>query len=327
MIVQAEMTMKAVVLSTVTAVLFALPGAANSQAYPSKPVRVIVSTVPGPLDTFARMVCDKLATSLKQPFVIENRAGAGGNIATEFVAKTPADGYTLLFAIDTTFTVNPAIYKTLPFDPAKDFAAISVPVTYGQLLAVHPSLPVKTVADLVTLAKQRKLTYASGGNGTPSHLAAAYFVSAAGIDMTHVPYKGTGQSVIDVVAGQVDSIFAVVTGVLPHVKAGKLRALGISSARRSALAPDVPTIAESGYVGFDVAFAYALMAPQGTPDDIVQLLNREVLRALAQPDVQEKNRTFDYVPTGLDARQSAAWLKDNRERWAGVVRSAGITAN
>ena len=307
--------------------LAALPGAAQSQAYPSKPVRVIVSTVPGPLDTFARIIVDKIAASLKQPFVVENKAGAGGNIAAEMVAKSPADGYTLLFSIDTTFTVNPAIYKTLPFDPARDFATISVPVIYGQLLAVHPSVPANSVAELVALARQKNLTYASGGSGSPSHLSGAYFLATAGIGMTHIPYKGTGQSVIDVVGGQVDTIFAVVTGVLPHVKAGKLRALGISGARRSALAPDVPTIAESGYPGFEASFAYALMAPAGTPDEIVQLLSREVLRALAQPDVQEKNRTFDYVPTGLGPAQSAAWLKENRDRWAEVVKRAGITAN
>ncbi|MBI3373603.1 MAG: tripartite tricarboxylate transporter substrate binding protein [Betaproteobacteria bacterium] len=319
--------MKQCVLSLIAACLLAAAVPAQSQQYPVKPVRVIVSTVPGPLDTFARMVCDKIAASLKQPLVIENRAGAGGNIATELVAKSPADGYTLLFAIDTTFTVNPSVYKTLPFDPAKDFATISVPVIYGQLLAVHPSVPAQSVAELVALAKQKKLTYASGGNGTPSHLSSAYFLATAGIDMTHVPYKGTGQSVIDVVAGQVDTIFAVVTGVLPQVKAGRLRALGISSAKRSALAPDVPTIAESGYSGFDVSFAYALMAPAGTPDEIVQSLSREVQRALAQPDVQEKNRTFDYVVTGMDPKQSAAWLRENRERWAGVVQRAGISAN
>jgi tripartite-type tricarboxylate transporter receptor subunit TctC len=309
------------------ACLLALPAQAQSQSYPAKPVRVIVTTVPGPLDTFARMIVDKIAVSLKQPFIIENRPGAGGNIGAELVARSPADGYTLLFAIDTTFTVNPAVYKTLPFDPAKDFATISVPVTYGQLLAVHPAVPAKSVAELVALAKQKKLTYASGGNGSPSHLSSAYFLSTAGIDMTHIPYKGTGQSVIDVVAGQVDTIFAVVTGVLPQVKGGKLRALAISSAKRSALAPDVPTIAESGYPGFDVSFAYALMAPAGTPEEIVQLLSREVQHAMAQPDVQEKNRTFDYVGTGLDPRQSAAWLKENRERWAGVVQRTGIAAN
>jgi tripartite-type tricarboxylate transporter receptor subunit TctC len=304
--------------------LCALAGGAVAQPYPMKPVRVVVSTVPGPLDTFARMTLDKVNASLKQPFVVENKAGAGGNIAAEMVAKSPADGYTLLYAIDTTFTVNPSIYKTLPFDPAKDFAVISVPVTYGQLLAVHPSVPAKNIAELVALSKNKKLTYASGGNGTPSHLSGAYFLATAGIDMTHIPYKGTGQSVIDVVAGQVDSIFAVTTGVLPHVKAGKLRALGISSPKRSQLAPDVPTIAESGYPGFEASFAYALMAPAGTPIDIVATLNRELQRALAQPDVQEKNRTFDYVVTGLSPKDSAAWLKDNRERWAQVIKRAGI---
>ena len=310
----------------VAAALFAMGASALAQpaTYPSKPVRVLVSTVPGPLDTFARMALDKMTTSLKQPFVVENKPGAGGNIAAELVAKSAADGYTLLFAIDTTFTVNPSVYKALPFDPAKDFAVISVPVTYGQMLAVHASVPANSVADLVALSKQKKLTYASGGNGTPSHLSGAYFLATTGSDMTHVPYKGTGQSVIDVVAGQVDSIFAVTTGVLPHVKSGKLRALGISSSKRSALAPDVPTIAEAGYPGFEASFAYALMAPAGTPVDMVQTLARELQRALAQADVQEKNRIFDYTVTGLDPAQSAAWLKENRERWAQVIRRAGI---
>jgi len=307
----------------IAAMLAACAALTAHAQYPEKPVRVVVSTVPGPLDTFARMVLDKISAALKQPFVVENKPGAGGNIAADMVAKSAPDGYTLLFAIDTTFTVNPSIYKTLPFDPAKDFAVISVPVTYGQLLAVHSSVPANSVAELVALSKQKKLTYASGGNGTPSHLSGAYFLATAGIDMTHVPYKGTGQSVIDVVAGQVDSIFAVTTGVLPHVKSGKLRALGISSAKRSALAPEVPTIAES-YPGFEAAFAYAFMAPAGASVDVVKTLNREMLRALAQPDVQEKNRTFDYVATGLDPSQSAAWLKDNRDRWAQVIKRAGI---
>jgi tripartite-type tricarboxylate transporter receptor subunit TctC len=319
--------MKQYMVSVLAACLLAMPALAQSQQYPTKPVKVIVTTVPGPLDTFARIVCDKISIALKQPFIIENRAGAGGNIGADLVAKSPADGYTLLFAIDTTFTVNPAVYKALPFDPVKDFATISVPVTYGQLLAVHPAVPAKSVAELVALAKQKTLTYASGGSGSPSHLSSAYFLATAGIDMTHIPYKGTGQSVIDVVAGQVDTIFAVVTGVLPQVKAGKLRALAISSAKRSALAPDVPTIAESGYPGFDVSFAYAFMAPAGTPDEIVQLLAREVQHAMAQSDVQEKMRTFDYVTTGMDPKHSAAWLKENRGRWTGVVERAGITAN
>ena len=319
--------MKKSVAFAIAGCLLAATGTVLAQAYPSKPVRVIVSTVPGPLDTFARLVLDKMSASMKQPMVVENRAGAGGNIAAELVSKQPADGYTLLFSIDTTFTVNPSVYKTMPFDPEKDFATISVPVTYGQMLAVHPSVPASSVAELVALAKQKKLNFASGGNGTPSHLSGALFLATTGIDMTHVPYKGTGQSVVDVVAGQVETIFAVTTGVLPHVKAGKLRGLGISSTQRSPLAPEIPTIAESGYPGFQALFAYALMAPAGTPDDIVLSLNREVQRALALADVAEKNRGFDYAPTGLDPKGSAAWLKENRERWAEVVKRAGITGN
>src|SRR3989440_2462085 len=298
--------------------------AAHAQSYPAKPVRVIVTTVPGPLDTFARIISEKAATSLKQPLVIENKPGAGGNIGADVVAKSPSDGYPLLFALDTTFTVNPAIYKKLPFDPAKDFAVISVPVTYGQMLAVNAAVPAKSIAELVALAKQKPMNYASGGNGSPSHLTFAYFLPRSRVEMSHNPYQGTGQSIVDVVAGQGDSIFALTTGVLPHVKSGRLRALGVSSTKRSALAPEVPTVAEAGFQGFDASFAYALLAPAGTPDDIVQMLNREVRKALAVPDVQEKNRVADYSALDLDARRSAAWLKEKREHWASVVQRAGI---
>jgi tripartite-type tricarboxylate transporter receptor subunit TctC len=282
--------------------------------------------VPGPLDAFARIVCEKISSSLKQPFVVENRAGAGGNIAAEAVSKAPPDGYTLLFSIDTTFTVNPPLYKKLPFDPVKDFVTISVPVTYGQMLTVHPSVPAKSVAELLALAKTKPLTYASGGNGSPSHLSAAYFLATAGGTMTHIPYKGTGQSVIDVLGGRVDTLFAVTTGVLAQVKDGRLRALAVSTSKRSPLAPDVPTIAESGYPGFDVSFAYALMAPAGTPEEIVQLLSREMAKAMAAPDVQEKNRIADYAATNLDPKQSAAWLAESRERWTKVIQQNGISA-
>jgi tripartite-type tricarboxylate transporter receptor subunit TctC len=303
-----------------------LPWLAMAQGYPNKPVKVIVSTVPGPLDAYARIIVEKIGASLKQPFVVENKAGAGGNIAAEYVKGQPADGYTLLFSIDTTFTVNPGLYRNkLPFDPAKDFVTIAVPVTYGQMLTVNPGVPVRNVNELLALAKQKPLTYASGGNGSPSHLVAAYFLATAGANMTHIPYKGTGQSVIDVLGGRVDTLFAVTNGVLPYVKDSRLKALAVSSAQRSQLAPEVPTIAELGYSGFDVSFAYALMAPAGTPDDIVQLLSREVQKAMAAPDVQEKNRMADYTATNLDPKQSAAWLRDSREKWTKVINQAGIT--
>lgn len=321
--------MKSLHRAVLAAVAFAVaPAAAMAQgAYPNKPVKVVVSTVPGPLDAFARLIVDKMSNSLKQPFVVENKAGAGGNVAAEYVKGQPADGYTLLFSIDTTFTVNPPLYKKLPFDPVKDFVTISVPVTYGQMLTVHPSVQAKTVKELVELSKTKPLNYASGGNGSPSHLVAAYFLSQAKTQMTHIPYKGTGQSVIDVIGGRVEVLFAVTSGVLQHVKGEKLRALGVSTAQRSPLAPDVPTIAESGFPGFDVAFSYALMAPAGTPDDIVQLLSREVQKAMAAPDVQEKNRAADYVATNLDPKQSAAWLAQARDRWTKVIQDAKITVD
>ena len=309
----------------IAGLLFGLSGLVAAQGYPNKAVRVVVPTVPGPLDAFARAVMEKVADRLKQPFVIENRPGAGGNVGADAVAKAPADGYTLLFSIDTTFTVNPAIYKKMPFDPVKDFVTISVPVTYSQLLAVNPGVKVNNVADLVALAKQRKLSYATGGNGSPSHLSMASFLSAAGIEMTHIPYKGTGQSVIDVVGGQVETIFAVVTGVLPQVKGGKLKALAVSGTQRSALAPEIPTISESGYAGFNATFAYAVLAPAGTPDEVVRLLNREIIIALAQPDLVEKNRNWDYVATGLGTVQSADWLGDTRKKWADVVKRNNIS--
>jgi tripartite-type tricarboxylate transporter receptor subunit TctC len=314
------------VLCAAGAVAGAHAGVAQAQQYPAKPVRIIVSTVPGPLDAYARLVVEKMSSALKQPFVVENRPGAGGNIAADLVAKSAADGYTVLFAIDTTFTVNPSIYRSLPFDPDKDFSAVSVPVTYGQMLAVHPSVPANSIGELIALAKQKKLNYASGGKGTPSHLTFAYFLATTGADINHIPYKGTGQSIVDVVGGQVESIFAVTTGVLPHVKSGRLRALGVSSAQRSPLAPEVPTVAESGFQNFDAAFAYAVMAPPRTPKEIIDTLSREIRAAHRLADLQEKNRQFDYVATDMDPQQSAAWLRERREHWARVVQKAGIVA-
>ena len=311
-----------VVLALALAVSSAL-----SAGYPEKPVRVVITTVPGPLDAFARIVMLQVQNRLKQPFVIENKAGAGGNLAADNVAKAAADGYTLLFALDTTFTVNPELYEKMSFDVAKDFSIISVPVTYSQVLAVNPAIPATTLAEFVKYAKTNKLSYASGGNGSPSHLTMAAFLNTAGLDMVHIPYKGTGQSVIDVMSGQVDSVFAVGSGVLPHAKAGKLRAIAISGGQRSTAAPEVSTVAEAGYPSFNASFAYVLAAPAGTPPEIVQLLAREVAFAMNTPEVREFNRTADYAPTNLGPQESAAWLRDTRKRWGEVITKAKITLN
>jgi len=300
---------------------------ALAQAYPEKPVRVVITTVPGPLDAFARAVLLQVGKRLKQPFIVDNKPGAGGNVGADMVAKAPADGYTLLFALDTTFTVNPSLYEKTPFDPVKDFSFIAVPVTYSQVLTVNPNIKANTLAEFVKYAKANKLSYASGGNGSPSHLTMAAFLNTAGLEMVHIPYKGTGQSVIDVMSGQVDSVFAVGSGVLPQAKAGKLRALASSGGQRSAATPDLPTVAEAGYPGFNASFAYVLAAPAGTPSEIVQLLAREVALAMETQEVKDLNKLADYTPTNLSPQASAAWLQTTRKHWADVISHNKITVN
>lgn len=306
-----------------TAMLASAP--ASAQQYPDKPIKVVVTTVPGPLDAFARAVVQQMSQHLKQPIVVENKPGAGGNLGADIVAKAPADGYTLLFALDSTFTVNPSLYDKMPFDWTRDLAIIGVPVTYSQMLAVGPNVPANNLAEFVKLAKSTPMSYASGGNGSPSHLTMAAFLATAGLEMVHVPYKGTGASVVDVMSGQVQSVFAVTSGIWPQAKAGKLKALAVSGTQRSASAPDVPTVAELGFPQFNATFAYVLAAPAGTPKEIQQLLARELAAAMKTPEVMEFDRTADYAATGLGAEASAAWLRDTRKRWASVISSAKIT--
>jgi tripartite-type tricarboxylate transporter receptor subunit TctC len=313
-------------LKTLAGALAIIAAAASPAfaAWPEKPVRVIVTTVPGPLDAFARAVLGRVQERLKQPFIVDNKPGAGGNLGADIVSKAPADGYTLLFALDTTFTVNPSLYQQMTFDPAKDFAIIGVPVTYGQMLAVNPRVPVNSLPEFVKYAKAQKIAYASGGNGSPSHLTMAAFVATAGLDMVHVPYKGTGASVVDVMGGQVESLFAVSSGIWPQAKAGKLKALAVSSEKRSPAAPDVPTVAEQGYPGFNATFAYVFAAPAGVPVEIQQTLARELAAAMQSKEVMDLDRLADYTPTNLNPQASAAWLLDTRKRWADVIVKAKI---
>jgi len=314
-------------LASALAVVSSLSATCAMAAWPEKPVRVVVTTVPGPLDAFARAVLGRMQEKLKQPFVVDNKPGAGGNVGAEMVVKAPADGYTLLFALDTTFTVNPALYAQMAFDPAKDLAIIGVPVTYGQMLAVNDRVPANTLPEFVKLARAQKLSYASGGNGSPSHLTMAAFLASAGLEMLHVPYKGTGASVIDVMGGQVQSVFAVTSGIWPQVKAGKLKALAVSSEKRSTAASEVPTVAEQGYPGFSATFAYVLAAPAGTPVEVQQVLARELAAAMQSKEVMDLNKLADYSPTNLDPQASAAWLADTRKRWADVIAKSKIKAD
>ncbi len=302
---------------------------ASAQPYPSRVTRIVVPYVPGgPSDLVARAIGDKLSISLKQPFVIENRPGAGGNIGAEVVSKAAPDGYTLGLLVSTTLTVNPSLYKNVLFDPDKDFRTISIVSTSGNMLVVHPSVPVHSVADFVAYAKaaptrKESVAYASAGNGTPSHLTMEYFRLHVGFEAIHVPYRSVAPMVVDLVSGQVKVGF-VATSAIDHVRAGRLRGLGVSHAGRSPLAPDVPTIAESGFPGFTAEALTVMLAPAGIPEPIALLLEREVQAALRLPDVVERFRAMDTMPAGMTGPAARDRLKADREAWAKVVAAANI---
>src|SRR5215510_1316547 len=302
--------------------------AAAAQPYPNRLIKLVVPAVAGgPSDIIARAIADRLSVSLKQSFVIENRPGAGGNIGTDVIAKAAPDGYTLGVVLNTTLTVNPSLYKKLPFDPDKDFRPISILTTTGNMLVVHPSVPVNSVAEFVAYAKTAAargvpITYASGGNGTPGHLVMENFRTYADFEAIHVPYRGNAPMVVDLVAGQVKVGFVVSAGMMDHVQAGRLKALGVARASRSPLAPDAPTIAESGYRGFRVENYIVLLAPAGLSEPIAAFLEREVLAALKRPDIIERLRVMDMAPAGIIGSEVRERLKADRAEWAKVVAAA-----
>jgi tripartite-type tricarboxylate transporter receptor subunit TctC len=300
-------------------------GAAADQPYPNRPVRIIVAGVPGtPFDLIARAVAGKLTTSLKQTFVVETRPGAAGNLGAEFVAKAAADGYTLLIALGTTFTVNPSLYKKLPYDPERDLRPITITAKASTMLVVHPSVPVYSVPEFVALAKQEPVSYAHGGHGSPGHLSMEYFRLQAGFGTVPVPYRGNAPLVTDLVAGQIKFGFVGTAGVVQHVVAGRLRALAISAGQRSTLAPDVPTMSEAGYPNFKVETYYVISAPAGTPESIVGLLEHEIRQALKSSDLQETFRPQDIEILATTGAEAKARLKSDAELWAKVVNAAGM---
>jgi tripartite-type tricarboxylate transporter receptor subunit TctC len=296
---------------------------AAAQPYPSRPVKVIVPfAAGGPLDIVARAVSDKLSASTKQPFVMENRAGAGGNLGADAAAKAAPDGYTLLMTLSTALTANPSLYKKLPFQPLVDFRPLSVLANSSQMMVVHPSVPVATLAEFVTFAKRQPLTYAHAGPGSGGHLAMEYFKTVAGFETVQVPYRGNAPLVIDLVAGQVKAGFVATTGVVPHVRDGKLKGLAISSAARSLLAPAVPTMAEAGYPDFKIDSYFVALAPAATPDTIALQLERELQAALRFPDVQEKFRAQDLQAVGSSAAEARARLEADTALWARIAKVA-----
>jgi tripartite-type tricarboxylate transporter receptor subunit TctC len=301
--------------------------AAAQSAYPSKSVRIVVPFPPGgPADALARIVGDKLSQSLGQPFVIDNKPGAGGNIGMEQGAKAAPDGYTLTLAPAGNLTIAPSLYSKLPYDPAKDYVPISVLATVPNILITAPTVPARTLRDLITLAKARPgtLNFASPGNGSGAHLAGELFKSMAGIDIVHVPFNGVGPAMSAVLSGEVQLFFAQSSAALPYVKTGKVTALGVASAKRIASAPELPTMAEAGLPDFEVTSWYALVAPAGTPAAIVERLNAETVKALASADVRDRLATLGVEPVGNSPSEFAAMQKNETTRWGKLAKEANL---
>jgi len=310
------------------ALSLAVAGSAMAQdAWPTKPIQLLVPyPAGGPADVMARTLADQLAGSLKQTVVVMNKPGAGGNIGAKAVATAQPDGYTLLFTVDASLTANPALYGArMGFDPHKDLRPISTVVSFGSTLAVHPSLKVSTLKQFVELARQRPLNYASAGNGSTGQLTMELFTGLAKVKLTHIPYKGAAPALTDMIGGQVDAGFLVTPGVLPHVQSGRLVPLAVSSAKRSRLLPQVPTIAEAGYPGATLEFGMVLLAPAGTPDAIVRRLQDETRQAMARPEVRKITDANDFEVVADTSEQAAARLAAMTQRLGDLIRSVGIT--
>lgn len=298
-------------------------------AYPTKPLRLLVPYPPGgPVDITARIIGPELSQNMGQPVVIDNRAGAGGILAADLVAKSVPDGHTLLLGTVTN-AINPSVVPKLPFDAQKDFTPVTMLVVITSILAVHPGVQATSVQSLLALAKAKPgaLSYASTGNGTPGHLAAELFKSMGGVDLLHVPYKGAASALVDVMSGQVQVVLLSAPGLLPHVRAGRLRALAVTNAKRSVLLPDLPTIAESGLPGFEAEGWHGIFVPSRTPAAVVAALNRGLLTVLASDDVRKRLMQGGAEPVGLPPAEFAVKFKAEVERWARVVKSAGIKAD
>lgn len=304
------------------------PHSASAQSsYPNRPVKILVGFTPGTApDHAARILADRFAEVWGAPFVVENLPGAGSNVATERVAKAAPDGYTLLMGGNSALVINPSLYETLPFDPLKDFAPISQVFIAANVLAVPTELPVKSVAELVALAKAQpgKLSYGHAGVGTSQHLGAELFKYMAHVDIAAVPYRGTTAFIPDLLAGRISISFANIVNVLPLAREGKLRALAITSIKRSALAPDLPTMAESGFPGFEAVPWFGLLAPANTPKDIVEKLHGETVKTLALPEVRKKFDELGLEPVGNTPAEFAAVIRKETPEWAKVIKDAGI---
>jgi len=316
-----------ITLSILAAALAAATGTAMAQAYPVKPIRFIVPSTPGgSVDTLARTVGPRLADKWGQQVIVDNRSGAGGAIAGELVAKSPPDGYTLLVGTVASLATNVSLQKKLPYDPMKDFAPVTLIATQNLMLLVHPSLPVKSVKELTALAKRKpgSLSFSSAGNGTGGHLSGELYKMLAGVDLLHVPYKGVAPAMIDVVSGQVTMTFASILSGSQQVKTGRLRALAVTGARRSPAVAELPTMMEAGVAGYESATWYGIVAPAGTPADIVNRLSSEVVAILKGPEMNDRLSKEGADPVGNTPAEFARHIQTEIEKWRKVIRAAGI---
>ena len=303
------------------------PVEAVAQSYPSKPVRLVVPfPAGGNTDIYARPIAQKLGELLGQQVIVDNRPGAGGSIGSELVAKAPPDGYTLIAGTTSTFGIGPSLYRKLPYDPVRDFAPVILSSLAQNMLIVHPSVPARSVKELVALARAHpgKLNFASAGNGTSSHVAGELFKSMARVEMTHIAYKGTGLAMVDLISGQVDMIFDSLATALTQVKAGRLRALAVTGARRFELMPDLPTVSEAGVPGFEVSAWFAIFAPANTPKDVVARLNSELNKVLLMPDIRATWTQQGAEVAGGSPERLALHVESELAKWGKVVREANI---
>lgn len=301
-------------------------GAQAAGTYPSKPITMVVPfPAGGTTDVLARVVGQELSKAWGQQVVIENRGGAGGNIGSDVVAKSKGDGYTLLMGTVGTHGINVSLYKKMPYDAVKDFTPITQVAAVPNILVVHPSVPVHSVKELISYAKKNpgKLSFASSGNGTSIHLSGELFKTMTGVEMTHVPYKGSAPAVRDLLGGQVHLMFDNMPSAYPHVQAGKLRGLAVTTAKRSPAAPDLPTIAEAGVPGFEATSWFGILAPAGTPKAIVTKLNKEIVRILHDPEISKQLRARGAEPVGSTPEEFAAHIKAEIEKWGKVVKASG----
>lgn len=306
----------------------AVPGWASAAGtYPDRPIHLVVGYPPGgTTDLIARVVAQQLSKQMGQSVIVDNRAGAGGSISAEYVAKAPPDGYTLLLSVIGIMSINPSLYKSLAYDPIKDFAPVSQLTSIPQVMLLNPKVPAKNLKEFIAYAKQRpgQIDYGSGGIGTATNLAGELFNSMAGVKLVHVPYRGSAPAMTDLLAGRVSVMFEQIATALPRVRSNSLRALGVTTLKRSPAAPDIPSLSEAGLKGYDMSTWHGISAPAGTPPAIIDRLHQEVVKALASPAVRDTFAKAGVIPVSSTPKQYAAYTKAELIRWRDVIKAAGI---